>query len=122
MHFALHSPAGVYMRDKIRLSILFTVIFFVAVWTSAQEKSTITVKSSLSNNGVVVVDIVKAGKSFELQCNVQQSGCTVLQNGKYSMVELPPNFGMYECKNVEIYLENDNSLKDKLGQYCLIEK
>ena len=45
------------------------------------------------------------------------------------MVELPTNFGMYECRDVEVYREAaatpDNAPPDKnkkLGEYCLIEK
>jgi hypothetical protein len=40
------------------------------------------------------------------------------------MVELPKNFGMYECKDVEIYPEFAvNPDKDeKLGEFCLEEK
>lgn len=40
------------------------------------------------------------------------------------MVELPKNFGMYECKDVEIYSESVvTSDKDmKVGEYCLVEK
>ena len=46
------------------------------------------------------------------------------EDGKYQMVELPQNFGMYECKvkDVEVYTEEDKSLQNKLGEYCLIEK
>jgi len=45
------------------------------------------------------------------------------------MVELPKNFGMYECRDVEVYPQSaatpDSTLPDKdkkLGEYCLLEK
>jgi hypothetical protein len=40
------------------------------------------------------------------------------------MIQLPKNFGMYECRDVEIYPESAvTSDKDKkLGEYCLVEK
>jgi len=76
------------------------------------------------NNGVVIRDVLNAGKAYELQCNQAEPGCTTLKNGKYQMVELPKNFGMYECRDVEIYPESEvTSDKDKkLGEYCLVEK
>lgn len=75
------------------------------------------------------MDILKASKAYQLQCNQGASGCTNLKSGNYLMVELPKNFGMYECSNVEIYPASaatpDTSAPDKdnkLGEYCLIEK
>lgn len=45
------------------------------------------------------------------------------------MVELPKNFGMYECRDIEVYPESaattDTAPPDKdkkLGEYCLVEK
>lgn len=51
-------------------------------------------------------------------------GCAALKNGRYQMVELPANFGMYDCKDVEIYPEFAVApLRDKkLGEFCLEEK
>jgi hypothetical protein len=70
-----------------------------------------------------------------LQCNQGAPGCAVLRNGRYQMVELPKDFGMYECRNVEIYAETvvpsdaiksdkpDKANKDDImGEYCLVEK
>jgi len=53
------------------------------VHVSAQEKSYITVRGSELNNGVVIRDVLKAGKAYELQCNQAEPGCTTLKNGKY---------------------------------------
>jgi len=77
-----------------------------AVHVSAQEKSYITIRGSELNNGVVILDVLKADKTYELQCNHAVPRCTTLKNGRYQMIELPKDFGMYECKNVEIYPES----------------
>jgi hypothetical protein len=111
------------MKKGIKLFILLALLFFLGVEVSAQERSYITVRASPLNNGVVIVDVVKAGKMYELQCNQGEQGCTALKNGNYEVVELPEHFGMYACRNVEIYPERANLMKDKkLGEYCLIEK
>lgn len=109
------------------LLTLFCVLCTRQAW--AQEKSKITVKGSELNSGVVIVDILKASKAYHLQCNEGASGCTNLKNGDYIMVELPQNFGMYECRDVEVYPQSaatsDTALPDKdkkLGEYCLVEK
>jgi hypothetical protein len=86
-----------------------------------QERSNISVKRSNLNNGVMVVDIVRDGKSYRLICNDGMPGCSALKGGKYQIVELPKNFGMYECKDVEVYAESSDSQQrgPKLGEYCL---
>ncbi|MFY9673414.1 MAG: hypothetical protein WB817_13305 [Terriglobales bacterium] len=89
----------------------------------AQTKSVITVKGSELNNGVVLVDVVKDGKTFELSCNHGASGCATLKSGKYELVELPPNHGMYDCHDVEVYGDPAGlEPGKKLGEYCLAEK
>ncbi len=116
---------------KVMVLFLLLAFFrgFGAAQTSAQEKSYITVRGSELNNGVIILDILKAGKAYQLQCNQGASECTNLENGNYLMVEAPRNFGMYECRDVEVYPESvatsDTSSPDKnkkLGEYCLIEK
>jgi hypothetical protein len=110
---------------KIVLSALLVLFLsFGSAQGLAQEKSYITVEESNLNNGVVVVDILKAGKAYVLQCNQRAPKCEALKHGKYRMVELPQNFGMYEClvKDVEVYADDDNNRQNKLGEYCLIEK
>lgn len=112
-------------------------VFFLALalfsllgarYVSTQEKSDITVTDSEVNNGVVILDIVKADKAYELQCDQGAETCAVLKNGTYQMLELPKNFGMYECKNVEVYPESaasDAGTPDKnkkLGEYCLVDE
>jgi hypothetical protein len=112
------------MRKPILCTLLVLFLSFGSAEGLAQEKSYITVEGNKLNNGVVVMDILKAGKTYALQCNQGAPGCAALNDGKYQMVELPQNFGMYECKDrdVEVYSENDNSRQNKLGEYCLIEK
>ncbi len=114
---------------KKAIAILFLLALFCVLGAgqiSAQEKSYITVTGSELNNGVVILDVLKGGKAYALQCNQAASSCTALKNGRYQMVELPQNFGMYECKyrDVEVYAESaTTSDKDvKLGEYCLLEK
>jgi hypothetical protein len=115
------------MKKEISFFLLLTLFLGLgAVGVSAQEKSYITVTGSQVNNGVVILDVVKAGKAYRLQCNQGAPACTTLGGGKYLMFELPENFGMYECKDVEIYPEpvvNPEKDKDKkLGEYCLVQK
>ncbi|MGC1648288.1 MAG: hypothetical protein WA741_20900 [Candidatus Sulfotelmatobacter sp.] len=111
-------------KGTILFLLLALFLLLGAVHVSAQEKSYIAVRGSQLNNGVVILDILKVGKAYQLQCNQAEPTCTTLKDGKYQMVELPKNFGMYECKDVEIYPESVvTSDKDmKVGEYCLVEK
>ena len=112
------------MKREIVLFLLLALFLLLCpVEVSAQNKSNITVITYELNNGVVVMDILKEGKRYELQCNDGLSGCAHLKSGKYVMVELPKNRGMYECKNVEIYRDSvvDVQTSEKLGNYCLSE-
>jgi hypothetical protein len=116
---------------KVIVLLFLLALFggFGAMQTSAQEKSYITVRGSELNNGVVIMYILKESKAYQLQCNQGAAGCTNLKTSNYLMVELPKNFGMYECRDVEVYPESaatsDTALPDrdsKLGEYCLVEK
>jgi len=115
------------MKKEIILFLLLALfLLFCVVEVSAQNKSNITVTGNQLNSGVLILDIARAGKTYRLQCNQGAPWCTALKNDKYEMVELPENFGLYECKCVEVYPENafdPHRDKDKkLGEYCLIEK
>ncbi len=118
------------MKKAIALFFLLDLFSVLdAVHVSAQEKSYITVRGSELNNGVVILDVLKASKAYQIQYNQGAPGCTTLKNGNYQMVELPKNFGMYECRDVEVYPESaatpDAAPPDKykkLGEYCLVEK
>ena len=116
---------------KTTLVLFSWLTFFVAlgaIQVCAQVKSHIAVRSSDLNNGVVVMTVQKASKEYQLQCNKDAPSCTTLRNGNYQMVELPIGFGLYDCKDVEVYSESagmpDNAPeKDKrLGEYCLVQK
>jgi len=113
------------MKNRVVLFILpalFLLFGTVDAW--AQEKSYITVKGSEQNNGVVMMDVLRESKAYRLTCNQGMPGCATLKNGRYQMVELPKNFGMYECKDVELYAESAfNPSKDRrIGEFCLEEK
>jgi len=113
------------VRKIILLFILLALfLVFGAVGAGSQDKSYTTVKRNDLNNGAVVVDVLRDGKAYRLTCNQGMPGCSNLKNGKYQIVELPKNLGMYECKDVEIYAEFAmNPEKDKkLGEFCLEEK
>ena len=69
-------------------------LLFGSVEVSAQEKSFIAVKGSDLNNGVVILDILKASKAYQLQCNQGAAGCTNLRNGNY--LTCPPEIGPAE--------------------------
>lgn len=107
---------------------LFLLVGLLLLWgavnASAQEKSPITVKGTSVSNGVVVVDVMKGTKGYLLECNQGSSGCTQLKSGKYQLLELPPNTGMYDCKDVQVFPEGaDTEDSDKkLGEYCLNDK
>jgi hypothetical protein len=110
----------------MKKGILFSLpIFFLLTGVGrgfGQEKTAITVKGSELNNGVVIVEVLKAGKGYELQCNQGMQSCTLLKSGKYQMVELPSNSGMYDCKDVQIFAETDTAQDQKIGEYCLSAK
>jgi hypothetical protein len=121
---------GCIMKKAMVLFSLLTLFCVLCTrQVCAQEKSNITVRGSELNSGVVIMDVLKANKAYLLQCNQGASGCTNLKNDNYLMVELPKNFGMYECRDVEVYPQSaatsDTALFDKdkkLGEYCLFEK
>jgi len=70
-------------KGTILFLLLALFLLLGVVHVSAQEKSYITVRGSELNNGVVIRDVLKAGKAYELQCNQAEPGCTTLKNGKY---------------------------------------
>jgi len=99
---------------------LFILIDPVAV---SQQKNTIKVKGSEVITGVVIVHVQNDGKSFDLQCNEGTMNCKPLSGGSYTMVELPKGYGMYDCKNIEVYQgDPDKPDSERIGAYCLVEK
>ncbi|MGB9234751.1 MAG: hypothetical protein WCC04_10080 [Terriglobales bacterium] len=113
------------MKTRILLFAMMVLFFLAsAMKVSAQEKAAITVKGSVVTNGVVVVDVVKGGKGYDLQCNQGAPSCVQIKSGKYQLVELPSNSGMYECRDVQVFPEGaDTEDSDKkIGEYCLTDK
>lgn len=106
------------------LAFAFIVILMIAAQTFAQEKTPVKVKSSETVTGVVIVHVEKNGKSIELQCNEGAGRCKALASGDYTMIELPENYGMYDCKNVEVYRgdKDGQQASEMVGAYCLVEK
>jgi hypothetical protein len=113
------------MRKAAILFGVLLIVLFVPLALSAQEQlesQKITVKGKEVNNGVVILAVQEGKNSFDLRCNKDVSGCTILEPGEYTMVRLPKNRGLYDCANAEVYRKSANSeVGDKLGQYCLVE-
>jgi len=103
---------------------LLLLILLLAVMVLAQDKtSPIVVKEATISTGVVVVTADMGGKSVELQCTQSMPDCISLKNGKYVLVQLPKNHGMYDCQNVDVFPEGaDPATAHKLGEYCLMSK
>lgn len=114
------------MYKTISTLALWAIAFAILMTQQgfAQQKAAVKVKSSEVVTGVVIVHLQKDGKSLDLQCNEGAFSCKSLPSGSYMMVELPKNFGMYDCKNVEIYQGDQDrpEAAEKVGAYCLVEK
>ena len=114
------------MKKSVILSVACLGLFliFAAGRAMTQTTTPVKVKGSQVVSGVVVVDILKDGKPFRLQCNEGAYNCKAPKSGDYNLVELPEGYGMYECKNVEIYRANPDNSKDAelIGNYCLVQK
>jgi hypothetical protein len=109
--------------------VIILLGLLAAIQVMAQDKSTVTVKSSEVNNGVVILTVRQAGvaeqaaESFVLHCNKGMPNCSMPEAGTYLMVRLPKNWGMYDCANVDLYPTTaDPASSEKLGEYCLIRK
>lgn len=108
---------------------IILLVLTLAVGAIAQDKSTITVKSSEVSNGVILITAMQvatedqAKMSLELNCNKGASACTAPAPGTYLMVRLPKNWGMYDCVNVDLYPTSaDTTTAQKIGEYCLTQK
>jgi hypothetical protein len=114
------------MKRTLSLFAVLTMAFVIlaSAHAIAQEKTPVKVKSSEVVTGVVIVYVQKGAKSLELQCNEGAGYCKALPSGAYLMVELPKNYGMYDCKNVEIYRGDQDKpdAAEMIGAYCLVEK
>ena len=106
-----------------RATVLFLLVSAITVLVLAQEQKTITVKESATVSGVVIVSGDMEGKPFELQCNVSSPSCQGLKPGKYQMVQLPKNHGMYDCQNADVFeIGKDPGTDQRLAEYCLTVK
>ena len=114
------------MKKIISLSAVWTAgfVFLAAATAFAQEMTPVKVKGSVVVTGVVIVHIQKDGKPLDLQCNEGASSCKALPSGNYLMAELPPNHGLYDCKNIEMYRGDQDKPEaaERVGAYCLMEK
>ena len=114
------------MKRTVSLFAVLTAAFVILVTQQAfvQEKTLVKVTSSEVVTGVVIVHVQKDGKALELQCNQGMSGCKALPSGSYRMVELPKNYGIYDCKNVEMYRGDQDKpdAAEMIGNYCMMEK
>jgi hypothetical protein len=117
---------GALMKRTVSLFSLLMVAFVLLAIPRAlaQDKMPVKVKGSEVVTGVVIVHVQQEAKSLDLQCNEGAGSCAALHSGNYLMVQLPEHFGMYECKNVEIYRGDADkpAAAEKAGAYCLIEK
>ena len=113
------------MRKAAILFGVLLLVLFVPLALSAQEQlesQKIAVKGKEVNNGVVILAAQEGKNSFDLRCNKDASGCTILEPGEYTMVRLPKNRGLYDCTNAEVYRKSGNSeVGGRIGQYCLVE-
>lgn len=113
------------MKKMHILSLVGIVCVVLAARGMGQTASKITVTSSEVNHGVVIVTVQRNAKTFELQCNEGMTACKPLSKATYTLVELPQNWGMYDCKDVEVYPETPESetpaKTSKLGEYCMIQ-
>lgn len=109
--------------------LILVMLLAAATAVTAQDKFTVTVKSSEASNGVVILTVQQAAtpeqpaESFVLHCNKGMSNCAPLEAKTYLMVRLPKNWGTYDCNNVDLYPSTaDPATAEKLGEYCLIQK
>ncbi len=111
------------MKGTICLFALLIAVLLISTAAFAQERTPVKVRNSEIVTGVVIVHVQKDAKTLELQCNQGASGCKALQSGNYLMVELPKNYGMYDCQNVEMYQGDQDKPEAarKIGEYCVVE-
>jgi len=111
------------MKSTMSLSAVLIAVFILSTAALAQEKTPVKVKSSEVVTGVVMVRVERDAKTLELQCNQGASSCKILPSGNYLMVELPKNYGMDDCRNVEMYRADQDKPEatQRIGEYCMVE-
>jgi hypothetical protein len=112
-------------KARILSGVGIVCVVLLAARGLGQTASKVNVTGSEVNHGVVIVSLQKSAKTYELHCNEGMTACKTLTKGAYTLVELPENWGMYECKDVEVYPETPEgqtpAKEKKLGEYCLVE-
>jgi hypothetical protein len=107
-------------EELMKKLVFFILLISTVLW--AQDKTSVTVKSSQVTSGVVLITISENGKTFDLQCNDGHAYCKTVKPGDYQMVRLAKNHGMCDCQNVDLYPKKaDTAQEEKLGEYCLNE-
>lgn len=107
----------------MKKALILLAIFAAVVVLSQEKPSTIVVKEATVATGVVILTADLSGKPVELQCTQSMPGCVSLKNGKYILVQLPKNHGMYDCQNVDIFADGtDPASAQRVGTYCLNQK
>ncbi len=107
----------------MKRALILLVVLAAVIVLAQQQPSAIVVKEATVATGVVIVTADVGGKSIELQCTQNMPGCVSLKNGKYIMVQLPKNHGMYDCQNVDIFSDGaDPATAQRVGTYCLNQK
>ena len=103
---------------------IILLVLLAATTVIAQDKSTVSLKSSEVNNGLIILTVqqaepVQQGEtSFVLQCSKAQAGCAIPPPGNYLMVRLPKNWGMYDGANVDLYpASGDLQTSHKIGEW-----
>jgi hypothetical protein len=116
--FTIERWNGRWREEHMKTLLFFIPLAAVMLW--AENTTAVTVKSSQVTTGVVLVTVSENGKTFDLQCNDGHPFCNAVKPGEYQMVRLPKNRGMYDCQNVDLYVQAaDTENDEKLGEYCL---
>ena len=103
--------------------VLILLVVLAAVIVLAQQPSSIVVKEATVATGEVIVTANLGGKPVELQCTQSMPACVSLKAGKYVLVQLPKNHGMYDCQNVDIFADGaDPATAQRIGEYCLNQR
>lgn len=88
----------------------------------ADDGKAITIKSSLVNGNVVLVNGEVNGKAVQLECFLSVAHCKTPKEGDYVLVRFPRGKGPYmDCPNVYLYEQPAPSRRgQRIGEYCLL--
>jgi hypothetical protein len=123
LEFLVSLPWWRLVGGLMKKALILLVILAAALVLAQQQTLSIVVKEATVSTGLVFVTADMGGKSIELQCTQSMPGCVSLKNGKYVMVQLPKNHGMYDCQNVDVFPDGSNPASaQRLGTYCMTQK